>query len=333
MAAIVPNKFANYRFLQFWILANYQSVRNLAGGDLRDGLNLQHIGSIGVPIPPITEQQAIACFLDHETAEIDEFIADQQQLIRLLNERRAATITQAVTRGLDDRVSVEYGGIDWLGKIPQHWTRSTLSRLGMSQESGTSVNGYGDPAEDETIGVLRTSCVSKGYFDSRENKTVVTDDIPRVSCLVRKGALIVNRANTPSLVGSVGYVDSTHSNLYLSDKLWQIDFSLAHNRFIYWWSKSPAYKAQLQFHRVGVSVSMQNLSFADFRHFDIALPSVAEQQNIVDYLDLETAEIDATIADAKEAIELSKERRAALISAAVTGKIDVRDHPAAKGAA
>ncbi|KQO01662.1 hypothetical protein ASF21_08625 [Arthrobacter sp. Leaf234] len=78
---------------------------------------------------------------------------------------------------------------------------------------------------------------------------------------------------------------------------------------------------------------MQNLSFADFRHFDIALPSVAEQQNIVDYLDLETAEIDATIADAKEAIELSKERRAALISAAVTGKIDVRDHPAAKGAA
>lgn len=155
----------------------------------------------------------------------------------------------------------------------------------------------------------------------------------RVTCPVREGALLVNRANTPELVGRAAYVSRSYANLYLSDKLWQLDFANAENRFMYWWLNSSPYKSQLQFHRVGASATMQNLSFSDFQSFDIALPPTDEQRDIADYLDYETSEIDAAIADARQAIALSKERRAALISAAVTGKIDVRDHARAEGAA
>jgi len=282
--------------------------------------------NIKLPIPPLSEQRAIASYLDHETAEIDAFIGDQEELVELLNERRAATITQAVTKGLSPNAPMKDSGISAIAPFPAHWLREKLSRLGISQESGTSVNGYSDPDDMIGVRVLKTGCASKGVFDPSENKKVIEDDLRRVTCPVRPGALIVNRANTPDLVGSSALVVGEYPELYLSDKLWQLDFSRSENRFMNWWMKTPAYRAQVKFHAVGASASMQNLSLSDFTSFAIALPPLSEQVEIADHLDFETAEIDSAIADAKEAIELSKERRTALISAVVTGKVDVRNH-------
>lgn len=181
------------------------------------------------------------------------------------------------------------------------------------------------PAGQEEIGVLKTGAVSKGYFNPEANKTVLSEDVERVSCPVRAGTLIVNRANTPDLVGSTSRTTHDFPFLFLSDKLWQIDFGRADTNFIFWWSKTDIYRSQIQFRRVGASSSMQNLSYPDFLTVDIALPGREEQQVIAAYLDDQTAAIHRLEVKANQTIALLRERRSALISAAVTGKIEVRE--------
>lgn len=326
MAAVVPTKYLDYRFAQFWISANYQNVRNLAGGDLRDGLNLQHIGGIHVPIPPKEEQVSIANFLDQETAEIDAFVADQEELIELLSERRSATITRAVTKGLDPNAPIMSSSLTDVDSVPEHWKKSRL-KWGISKiESGVSVNAQDAPVQrTDEIGVLKTSCVYSGEFDPTKNKIVNPEDLNRVACPVRAGTLIVSRMNTPQLVASAGYVTRNEPRIYLPDRLWQVHFSDSWNaQFVHYWTQTKLYRTQVEAVCIGTSSSMQNIGQNDFRDFTLYLPPKDEQLAIVNQLHATTAEVDAAIADAREAIALSKERRAAVISAAVTGKIDVR---------
>ena len=260
-----------------------------------------------ISLPPLPEQRAIADFLDRETAQIDAFIAKNEELIALLTERVTAAVERSITPD----------------SPPLGWRRLQLRRLGPQSESGVSVNGYNAPATDDEVGVLRTGAVSKGVFDPNENKRVIEDDVARVATPVRSGTLLVNRANTPELVGRGVYVSTSHPNLFLSDKLWQITFSDAEPAFIHYWTQTSAYRTQLLGRSVGASSSMQNLSYGDFLSLEITVPSVVEQRAIAHGLDRLTARINDAITNARRAAELARERRAALISAAVTGKIDV----------
>lgn len=278
-----------------------------------------------VPIPPNSEQQAIVTFLDLETAKIDALIARQEQLIATLREDRAATITHAVTKGLDPDIQVAQSGVEWLGEMPRHWVASRLKNVIKSTESGTSVNAGDWPAGVDDIGVLKTSCVSAGWFNSAASKTVVDPtEIDRVTCPVRADSLIVNRANTPLLVGSAGYTATDHNNLFLSDKLWQVRFAGASARFIYYWTQTEAYRSQIVARCVGASASMQNFAMTDFRNIALALPPVDEQLAIVGFLVDRTSQIDDLIRKSNAVIEVLREYRSALITDAVTGKIDVR---------
>lgn len=264
--------------------------------------------SLSLPLPPLAEQRSILAYLDRETAQIDEFIAKNEELIALLAERRAAAIEIAVAPPT----------------TPSAWDVCQVRRLGVRNDSGVSVNGYSIPAEGNEVGVLKTGAVSKGFFDPTENKRVVEEDLVRVATPVRAGTLIVNRANTPELVGSAGYVAQDYPALFLSDKLWQLTFASADPAFIHYWTMSNAYRSQLRGLSVGASASMQNLSYADFLSVSIAVPPLQDQSRIVEELRRTTGRIDAAVKVAQRGIELARERRAALISAAATGKIDVR---------
>lgn len=276
-------------------------------------------------IPTIEEQRAIADFLDHETAMIDALIAKQEQLIATLREDRTATITHAVTKGLDSDVEMNDSGAEWLGEIPSHWMASRLKNIIQSTESGTSVNAGDWPAEVDDVGVLKTSCVSAGWFNPAASKTVVDEnEIERVTCPVRADSLIVNRANTPLLVGSAGYAETSYNNLFLSDKLWQVRFDDALAQFIYYWTQTEVYRSQIVACCVGASSSMQNLAMTDFRNVALALPPTEEQLAIVVFLSERTVKIDNLIAKSDEVIDALREYRIALIADAVTGKIDVR---------
>jgi len=275
-------------------------------------------------LPSSPEQHAIATFLDQETTKIDTLITEQKHLIDLLKEKRQAVISHAVTKGLDPNVKMKDSGVEWLGEVPEHWDVGPLKRHIASVESGTSVNSSDEPAEDEKLGVLKTSCVYRGYFEPNENKTVIFDDIDRVSCPLKVGTLIVSRMNAPELIGAAGLVMAAPSNLFLPDRLWQISFSEVDARFVHFWTLTKIYRAQVESVCTGTSSSMKNLGQSQFGSFEIAMPPKAEQSVVASFLELETAKIDTLTTEAQRAINLLQERRTALISAAVTGQIDVR---------
>ncbi|WP_412873667.1 hypothetical protein ACL00U_16790 [Curtobacterium poinsettiae] len=263
--------------------------------------------SIKIPVPPEPEQRAIADYLDRETAQIDAFIAKNEELITLLTERRSAEIELAVAPR----------------ELPATWDSVQIRRLGPKSQSGVSVNGFSVPAEGDEIGVLKTGAVSKGFFDPAENKRVVPEDLGRVAAAVRGGSLIVNRANTPELVGSAALVAENHPTLYLSDKLWQVTFESANAAYMHYWTKTDAYRSQLRGMSVGASLSMQNLSYGDFLSVRVSVPPMREQAELVARLDQALGEINRAIDAARRGSNLAGERRAALIAAAVTGKINV----------
>lgn len=286
-------------------------------------LTASTLGRLLVPVPSLSDQDAVIALLDRETVEIDGFIADQKRLIALLAERRAATISHATTKGLDPTVPLKDSGVEWIGDVPRDWQVMPVRSIVRVLESGTSVNAADWPAGPGEIGVLKTSCVYSGEFDPSENKKVDAADLGRVSCPVRRGSVIVSRMNTPALVGAAGLVREEAPGLFLPDRLWQLQVE-GDPRFFHYWTQSKSYRSQVSLAAEGTSSSMLNIGQRDLLSMKIAVPPSMAIAQILDQLDGQVARFEAAIADAREAIMLSRERRAALISAAVTGKIDVR---------
>ncbi len=332
---IVPKSGYLSDFLFYLFLAATDHLNSIGTGAIQSYLSRDDFRRLRIPQPKYSEQLSIAAFLDRESAKIDALIAEQQRLIELLKEKRQAVISHAVTKGLalsspcgrgagGEGVPMKDSGIEWLGDVPAHWGVRPIKFVISKIESGTSVNATDEPARVNEIGVLKTSCVYSGIFDPSENKTVIEQEIDRVSCPVKPNTLIVSRMNTPELVGATGLVTDAPENIYLPDRLWQISFSDAFPAFVYYWTQTPVYRAYIKSVCSGTSSSMQNLSQDQFRSFILALPTFEEQKLIADFLQDVTTTLDTLTAEAQRGIDLLKERRTALISAAVTGKIDVR---------
>jgi len=296
-------------FVAYWTESSHYTdqVQSGAVKSTIENFSAAKYRAMQIPVPSLQEQRAIADYLDRETAQIDAFIAKNEEIIALLTERRAAEIELAVAPR----------------QLPATWDSVQIRRLGPESQSGVSVNGFSVPAEGDEIGVLKTGAVSKGFFDPAENKRVVAEDLGRVAAPVRGGSLIVNRANTPELVGSAGLVVESHPTLYLSDKLWQLTFESANAAYMHYWTKTDAYRSQLRGLSVGASSSMQNLSYKDFLLVRISVPPMREQGEVVARLNKAVGEINRAIDAARRGSDLARERRVALIGAAVTGKIDV----------
>ncbi len=215
-------------------------------------------------------------------------------------------------------------GVEWLGEVPEHWEVRSIKFVISKIDSGTSVNATDESAQNHEIGVLKTSCVYSGVFNPAENKTVIKQEIDRVTCPLKADTLIVSRMNTPELVGSAGLVKFAPRNIYLPDRLWQVSFTTVSLAFIHYWSLSVFYRGQIRVACAGTSSSMQNLGQDQFRSFNIPNPPLLEQNEIVAFLDRETVKLDELIIQSQCAISLLQERRTVLISATVTGKLDVR---------
>lgn len=320
----------------YWVLESRvfrQFVRAMSTGSTIMHLYQNVFVQFSFPNPSAEEQVAITSFLDHETAEIDAFIADQQELIRLLNERRAATITRAVTKGLNPAAPMRSSNVEWFREVPTHWVVKGLKRFISKVDQGVSPEASAELADGDSVGVLKAGCVNGGIFVDTEHKRLPDPFSYEERLQVSVGDLIVNRASgSPNLVGSAALVRQLRYNLILSDKTFRLrPNSSCLPAYLERVLNSAIYRMQVRAAINGAEGLANNLPLNALRRFLIPAPPLIEQQEIVDYLDHESAEIDSAIADAKEAIELLKERREALISAAVTGRIDVRDHPAAKG--
>jgi len=213
-------------------------------------------------------------------------------------------------------------GVEWIGEIPTHWEIQPFKAAVLALESGTSVNAADRPAILGELGVLKTSCVYTGDFDVNENKAVVTEDVDRVSCPVRKGCLIVSRMNTPDLVGAAGLVRDVSEGIFLPDRLWQVTLTETYPPFAHYWTRSSAYRGQVRLACSGTSSSMQNLSQGQFLSFTFVKAPFREQAEIATFLDRETGKIDALVAEQERLMALLKEKRQAVISQAVTKSLD-----------
>lgn len=294
---------------------------------LRDGQSMRYydFGKTALPLPPVPEQHSIARFLDWETTEIDSFIADQEDLIGLLNERRAATITRAVTKGLDPHTPMKDSGFKWLGEVPKHWAVTQL------KHAIEALPGYAFKSEEFTtdesdVRLLRGVNINPGRIVWND---VVRFDRNRRSEVreyeLREGDLVLG-LDRPIVSGGMRIASIRHEDLpaLVLQRVARIrTTSRASQDYVRYLLESTVFADYLAPLFTGVSVP--HMSPGQLGAFTVALPERAVQQAIAGHLDRETAEIDAAINDAQEAITLSKERREAVISAAVTGKIDVRD--------
>jgi len=284
------------RFL-FWALCarsiNHQFTI-AATGITRFGLSTYWLDNSLFLLPPIQEQQAIAEFLDHETARIDELLAKKQRLIELLQEQRTALITRTVTKGLNTEAPMKDSGVEWLGKIPAYWEIMKLKYAFVLQR------GFDLASEDFVDGPYPV-CASNGIIGHH------------IEFTTKGPSVTVGRS------GSVGEVNYYESDFWAHNtSLYVRQFLKATPRFVYFLLRV----LNLQSLSEGTAVSTLNRNY--IHRLLIALPTIQEQQVIAEFLDRETGRIDALTGKINQAIDKLQEYRSALITAAVTGKIDIR---------
>jgi type I restriction enzyme S subunit len=265
--------------------------------------------------PPLPEQQTIAIFLDRETAKIDALIAEQQRLIELLKEKRRAVISHAVTKGLNPEAPMRASGIEWLGEVPAHWNVGPLKHFAQVMdckhftvsfiEEGLPIVSIRE-VRDDKIDLSNAKLTSQAEWDFlRENRAPQYGDM-----------IFCRNAS----VGAVGYVDFDEPFCMGQDVC--LIRPRTTSRFLHYQLISPIIRNQIEALLVGATIRRANVE--EIRNLFVFYPKKEELSAIVTFLDRETIKLDALTVEAQRTIALLQERRIALISAAVTGKIDVR---------
>ncbi|ALB69978.1 restriction endonuclease subunit S domain-containing protein [Cronobacter muytjensii] len=303
------------KYLNYYSLTNefIEQVNSSTYGSKMPRASWEFISLLPVPTCSYSLSEKVAWFLDHETAKIDELIEKQQQLIELLKEKRQAVISHAVSKGLNPDVPMKDSGVEWIDSIPSDWeVRPTFALCDASTQKNI------DGAENNVLSlsygniILRDVETNFGLLPESFNTYQVIscgDVILRLTDLQNdKKSLRVGLAKQKGIITSAYLKLKARSDVspnYL--------YRLLH-----------AYDTTKVFYGMGGGLR-QSMKFEDIRRLPLLLPPYEEQIKISVFLDLETAKIDSLIEKQQQQITLLQERRIALISAAVTGKIDVRD--------
>ena len=299
-------------------------LNGICRGGTRDRVSRSMLGAIKIWKPPLLEQRAIAAFLDRVTAKIDALVAKKERLIELLQEKRSALITHAVTKGLDPDVPMKDSGVEWQGEIPAHWevkrTRDFADSL-QTGPFGSQLHAH----EYITAGipVINPANLQRGRLVADSDCSV--DDVTAARLadhrLLTGDILFARRGE----IGRCGIVTSQQQGWLCGTGCLRMRtlLDIAAPRFLFHVFSTSGISEWLQLRSVGST--MQNLNTSIVGGIPVAVPKSTEQRAIADFLDRETANLDSLMARVHEAIERLKELRTTLISAAVTGKIDVRE--------
>lgn len=274
------------------------------------------------PLPPLEEQRQIVVCLDSVVGKLEREIVITNHQLDLLADYRKSFIQEVVTHGFNPDTALRPSGIDWIGDIPAHWHVTRLKGLVKHFESGTSVRAASYPAIDGEPGVLSLSAVFQGHFNPKANKAVSADEQSRLSGRVRAGTLLVSRCNTSEWVGTPALVDKDCENLYLPDKIWQIDCANPLvNRYVYYALSAPSSRAYCWMMSVGASESMQNIASTDLLNISFAIPADEDEMlHVVSYLDTKTSAIDRIAAAKRAQLDNLRAQRQSIIYEYVTGK-------------
>ena len=291
-----PRSKSDTKFM-FYIFACGEPYKGLGKMGTQLNLNTDTVGSIVMGFPPLPEQKAIAAFLDRETGHIDALIAKKKKLLSLLAEQRTALISRAVTKGLNPSVKLKPSGVEWLGDVPEHWEVKRVKHIVFLRSGeGITTNDIDDTGDYPVYG-------GNGFRGYTSN---FTHD-GHYALIGRQGALC----------GNINYA---------SGKFWASEHAVVASP---WKPLATIWLGELlrlmNLNQYSISAAQPGLAIDRIKELQIPVPPLSEQQAIAAYLDRETAKIDTLSAKVQTAIERLREYRTALISAAVTGKIDVRE--------
>jgi type I restriction enzyme S subunit len=284
-------------------------------------VSAERYASLSVPLALLPEQRVIAAFLDRETARIDALVAKKERLIELLQEKRTALITRAVTKGLDPNVPMKDSGIEWLGEIPAHWEVKPLKQA-VSFAEGPGILAV--DFVDEGVPLLRISGIG-GRTASLAGCNFLSPKLVGrrwAHFRVQISDLLISGSASRGLCSEVDDV-TVGAIPYTGIIIVRPRMESSVKNFVRWFFLSEEFLTQAELASTGSTI--QHFGPTHLSTMALALPPLPEQGAVADYLDRETAKMAALVSKVRAAIDRLKELRTALISAAVTGKIDVRE--------
>jgi type I restriction enzyme S subunit len=285
-------------------------------------LNTDTIGSIRVALPPSDELRQVLTFLDRETAKIDALVAEQRRLMDLLKEKRQAVISHAVTKGLNPSVPMKDSGVEWLGEVPEHWEVRQVRSIANFLTSGP--RGWSERVGQEGSLFVQSGDLTDdlGIAFSQAKRAAVENDAEATRTRLLVGDVVV--CITGAKTGNVAVCDAVEEDAYINQHLCLIRPKAdVLPRFLGVFLKSDAGQRYFGIAQYGLK---QGLSLENVKATPLVVPPISEQEAVVAAVTHASDQMDQLIGEAVLTIELLRERRTALISAAVTGQIDVRSH-------
>jgi type I restriction enzyme S subunit len=297
-------------------------IKLLQQGAAQEQINVSDIVNFWVVCPPENEATMVEHFLDHETAKIDTLIYKQQQLITLLKEKRQAVISHAVTKGLNPNAPMRDSGVEWLGEVPEHWSVSQVGHCAfVTKLTGFEYTKLWQINEDGAIVALRGFNVKERRLELNDVERISAD----LSATLARTKLAKDDIVFPC-TGTIGNAAMIEENdrFHINQNIAKIRFdATVSSRFAIYWLTSSFTRTIID--RNNTSGMQPVVLIGDIRKLPIPRFDYLEQESVADYLDAIVDRFNILISNAESAITLMQERRTALISAAVTGKIDVRN--------
>ncbi|MBH3286302.1 restriction endonuclease subunit S [Serratia marcescens] len=312
-------------FLNYWMvyLKSADFINTLCNKATIAHYTAEKVEASPLLLPNSDEQLQISLFLDHETAKIDKLIEKQQQLIELLKEKRQAVISHAVTKGLNPDVPMKDSGVEWLGEVPEHWIVRRLkhtSTLQSGMPKGKDLTGK----NSISVPMLRVANVQDGYLDLTEVNNINIEPCQLERYLLRDGDVLMNEGGDNDKLGRGAVWNAPINNCIHQNHVFAIrPFSIESE-----WLDilTRADYAKFHFYRVAKqSTNLASISSTNVKETPLLIPPRKERDEILKFVNFQLNKIKATQEFSIKQVALLQERRTALISAAVTGKIDVRD--------
>jgi type I restriction enzyme, S subunit len=313
-----PDLKANQEFI-YYIFNSGQPYLGLGKMGTQLNLNTETVGGITIGLPPLPEQQAIANFLDYKTKQIDDLIAKKETLLEKLDEKRTAIISHAVTKGLDPNVPMKDSGIEWLGEIPEHWEVKRFKFL-LSEPFKYGANEAAEINDPNLPRYIRITDVKDDGSLREDTFRSLPENIAK-DYLLEEGDILLARSG--ATVGKTFIYSKSWGKAAYAGYLIRARVSGQNSSdFIYKFLQSKLYFDWVK--SIFIQATIQNISAEKYSNLFITTPPLPEQQAIANFLDHKTKQIDQQKLKIQQAIDRLKEYRTALITNAVTGKIDVR---------
>jgi type I restriction enzyme S subunit len=307
-----------------WLLYLFD-VRHMKtlGAGIRQTISFKDIADCTVYIPSDTEQKSIATFLDRETQRIDSLIEEKQAFIKLIKEKRQAQISHIVTKGLNPNVEMQDSGIEWIGQVPKHWI---VRRLKHTSTLQSGIAKGKDNAGKDTLSVpmLRVANVQDGYvkLDDVHEINVLPHEVERYA--LKDGDVLMNEGGDNDKLGRGAVWKEQIKPCIHQNHVFVIRVNDIEPEWLGWLTQS-AY-AKFYFFRVSKqSTNLASISSTNVKEVHLLIPPEDERKLIMEYLKKQTSKLNQLVHDVEQSIFLLKEHHTSLISAAVTGKIDVRE--------